>query len=114
MPAVERIANPGGRFGAWLADLLLYLFGLSAWWWVGLAVLPAGLGLPRLSHLFGGDRRPLLIALAGFVVLLLASSGLEAMRFWSLKLALPLAPGGMLGHEVGRLSPSSSAIPAAP
>ena len=27
---VERIANPGGRFGAWLADLLLYLFGLSA------------------------------------------------------------------------------------
>jgi S-DNA-T family DNA segregation ATPase FtsK/SpoIIIE len=33
---VERIANPGGRFGAWLADLLLYLFGLSAWWWVGL------------------------------------------------------------------------------
>ena len=25
--AVERIANPGGRFGAWLGDLLLYLFG---------------------------------------------------------------------------------------
>ena len=24
------------------------------------------------------------------------------MRFWSLKAALPLAPGGMLGHEVGR------------
>ena len=28
---VERIANPGGRFGAWVADLLFYLFGLSAW-----------------------------------------------------------------------------------
>ncbi len=24
----------GGIVGAWLADVLLYLFGLSAWWWV--------------------------------------------------------------------------------
>ena len=31
---VARVANPGGRFGAWLADLLLYLFGVSSWWWV--------------------------------------------------------------------------------
>ena len=31
---VAHLANPGGRFGAWLADLLLYLFGLSAWWLV--------------------------------------------------------------------------------
>ncbi len=29
--------NMGGRFGAWLSDLLLMLFGLSAWWWVVLA-----------------------------------------------------------------------------
>ena len=28
---VARVANPGGRFGAWLADLLLYLFGISSW-----------------------------------------------------------------------------------
>jgi S-DNA-T family DNA segregation ATPase FtsK/SpoIIIE len=99
---VERIANPGGRFGAWLSDLLLYLFGLSAWWWVALPFFLLAWGYHRLSHLFGGDRRSLLIALAGFILLLLASCGLEAMRFWSLKLALPLAPGGMLGTEVGR------------
>ena len=99
---VERIANPGGRFGAWLSDLLLYLFGFSAWWWVALLFVLLAWGYHRLSRLFGGDRRHLLIALAGFVVLLLASCGLEAMRFWSIKLALPLAPGGMLGFEVGR------------
>jgi S-DNA-T family DNA segregation ATPase FtsK/SpoIIIE len=99
---VDRVANPGGRFGAWFADLLLYLFGLSAWWWVALLFVLLAWGYHRLSHLFGGDRRPLLIALAGFIVLLVASCGLEAMRFWSLKAALPLAPGGMLGHEVGR------------
>jgi S-DNA-T family DNA segregation ATPase FtsK/SpoIIIE len=99
---VERIANPGGRFGAWLSDLLLYLFGLSAWWWVALPFFLLAWGYHRLSHLFGGDRRPLLIALAGFALLLLASCGLEAMRFWSLKIALPMLPGGMLGVEVGR------------
>ena len=98
---VERIANPGGRFGAWLSDLLLYLFGLSAWWWVALPFFLLAWGYHRLSHLFGGDRRSLLIALSGFVLLLLASCGLEAMRFWSLKLALPLAPGGMLGVAAG-------------
>src|SRR5213076_3360003 len=38
------IANRGGVAGAWLADLLLYLFGASAWWWVvaGIVLLVAG------------------------------------------------------------------------
>ncbi len=107
---VEHVINPGGRFGAWLADVLLYLFGFSAWWWVALPFFLLVWGYHRLSRLFAGpgadanDRRSLLIALAGFCVLLLASAGLEAMRFWSAKLALPLAPGGMLGFEVGRFA----------
>ncbi len=100
---VAAIANPGGRFGAWLADLLLYLFGLSAWWWVVLLFLLVATGYRRVNHLFGDDRRPLFLALAGFAVLLMASCGLETLRFWSLATPLPLAPGGMLGHEVGRL-----------
>ncbi|MBI5862795.1 MAG: DNA translocase FtsK 4TM domain-containing protein [Rhodocyclales bacterium] len=101
---VERILNPGGRFGAWLADVLLYLFGFSAWWWVALPFFLLAWGYHRLSRLFGGDRRPLALALSGFSVLLLASSGLEAMRFWSIKAVLPLTPGGMLGYEVGRFA----------
>ena len=101
---VAAIANPGGRFGAWLADLALYLFGVSAWWWVGLVVLMVAHGYRRVSGFFGDDRRPLLVALTGFVILLMSSCALEAMRFWSLATPLPLAPGGMLGHEVGRLA----------
>jgi len=104
---VDSIANPGGRFGAWLADLLLYVFGLSAWWWVGLLFLMVALGYHRINHIFalhGNDRRPLYIALGGFAIFLIASCGLEAMRFWSLKAALPLAPGGMLGHEIGHVT----------
>ena len=98
----DTIANPGGRFGAWMADLLLYVFGLSAWWWVALLFFLVAWGYRRLNLLFGGDHRPLAIALVGFVILLFASSGIEAMRFWSMKAALPLEPGGMLGLESGR------------
>ena len=32
--SAEVVGNRGGFVGAWLSDLLLYLFGLSAWWWV--------------------------------------------------------------------------------
>jgi S-DNA-T family DNA segregation ATPase FtsK/SpoIIIE len=100
---VDRIANPGGRFGAWFADLLLYLFGVSAWWWVLFLLFTVAWGYRRLDGFFSTDRRPFFIALVGFIVLLAASSGIEALRFHSMKLPLPLDPGGMLGHEVGRL-----------
>ena len=100
---VERIANPGGRVGAWMADLLLYLFGLSAWWWVLFLLFLVVWGYRRLEGFFHADRRPFFIALSGFIVLLAASSGLEALRFHSMTRPLPLEPGGMLGVEVGRL-----------
>jgi S-DNA-T family DNA segregation ATPase FtsK/SpoIIIE len=100
---VERIANPGGRFGAWFADLLLYLFGVSAWWWVLFLLFTVVWGYRRLDGFFSTDRRPFFIALIGFIVLLAASCGIEALRFHSIKKPLPLDPGGMLGHEAGRL-----------
>ena len=104
--SVERVINPGGRFGAWLADVLLYLFGVSAWWWAVLPFFLLAIGYPRLHRLFAAsdqprDRRSLWIALAGFALLLLACAGLEATRFWSARWDLPLAPGGMLGGEIG-------------
>jgi S-DNA-T family DNA segregation ATPase FtsK/SpoIIIE len=101
---VDRVMNPGGRIGAWLADLMLYLFGLSAWWLAALPFFLLAWGYHRLSHLFNGDRRSFFISIMGFGMLLLASAGMEAMRFWSANLALPLAPGGMLGFEVGRFA----------
>ena len=48
--AVERVANPGGRLGAWVSDLMLYLFGLSAWWWVFFLGLGLVSGYRRLRH----------------------------------------------------------------
>jgi S-DNA-T family DNA segregation ATPase FtsK/SpoIIIE len=97
------VHNPAGRGGAWLSDLLLYVFGLSAWWWVMLLLALVWWGYRRLDGFRTIDRRPLLIALAGFIVLLVASSGLEALRFYSFKAQLPLSAGGVLGIEIGKL-----------
>src|SRR5258706_15806524 len=41
--------NAGGRVGAWLADLLLYLFGLSAYWWVTLCGALVAWGYTRID-----------------------------------------------------------------
>ena len=66
---VDRIANPGGQVGAWIADLLFYLCGLSAWWWVALLFYLVGWGYRCVDGLFGGgDRRPLYVSLSGFLL----------------------------------------------
>ncbi|PJI52062.1 cell division protein FtsK, partial [Methylobacterium radiotolerans] len=41
--------NQGGRLGAYLADILLYLFGFSAWWWVVLLLHRVRAGYRRLA-----------------------------------------------------------------
>ena len=99
----ERIHNAGGRVGAWIADLLLYVFGLSAYWLVVLCLYAVVWGYRRLDGTSLSDRRPFVVALAGFSMLLFASSGLEALRFHSLQASLPLAPGGMLGAVLANL-----------
>ena len=95
--------NPAGRAGAWIADLMLYLFGVSAWWWIVLLGMFVWWGFRKFNSPEAHRQHPLFIALAGFSVLLVASSALEALRFYSIKAALPLAPGGLLGVEAGRV-----------
>jgi S-DNA-T family DNA segregation ATPase FtsK/SpoIIIE len=99
--ASDAIENAGGRFGAWLADLLLYLFGLSAYWCVLFLLMGTWWGYRRLDGSGGADRRPFWIASTGFLALLLASACLEALRLHSIQVELPLAPGGMLGIALG-------------
>jgi len=100
----EPISNAGGEFGAWLADLLLYLFGISAWAWVILTLFLIWWGYRRIGDRPEDPLHPhgLLIILVGFLMFLLSSSALESMRFHSLDLNLPLGMGGMLGGALSR------------
>jgi len=101
--SVEQIRNSGGRIGAWLSDILLFIFGLSAWWWVVLCAFVVRWSFRRIENATVADRRSYVVAGIGFAILLVASASLEALRFYSLKAALPLAPGGMLGAGLSGL-----------
>ena len=117
--APDRIVqNAGGRVGAWFADLLLYLFGLSAYLMAGAMMISVLRGMRQLRRAAkaaaaprkaGGVRQAAEGAegLAddrfawerwiGFVVLLAGCVALESARLYSLGAELPFAPGGVLG-----------------
>ncbi len=95
--------NPGGVFGAWVSDVLLYLFGFSAWWWVTLMVQRVWASYRRIRSDSLFDPRALWVSLSGFCVLLLSSSALEALRLHSWQVSLPSEHGGMLGVVLGSL-----------
>ncbi|HEX7641489.1 MAG TPA: DNA translocase FtsK 4TM domain-containing protein [Burkholderiaceae bacterium] len=103
-----RILNWGGRVGAWLADLLLYVFGFSAWWWCVMLLRASWLGYRRLSQKFILQQEPEKvhhqepwIRGIGFFLMIMGSVGIESLRMYTLKAQLPLAPGGVLGAVIG-------------
>lgn len=99
----EFISNTGGPFGAWLSDLLLYLFGISAWLLVGLALYLIWWGYRRIGDQETEHHHGLGITLGGFLTFLIASSSLEALRFHAHASTLPLAAGGALGGGLSNL-----------
>ena len=104
---VDRIANWAGRVGAWTSDILLLLFGLSAYWWIVLLARRISANYRRITHheavADDGPRDISWLAEAlAFVVVLLACDGIEALRMWSLQVQLPRAPGGVVGEAVAR------------
>jgi len=100
------VSNQGGRLGAELAGGLLLLHGISAWWWVVFLGYTLVWGFLRLRDRLTLDRRSFLVILLGFIVVLLASSTLESMRFLGLvdlTFTLPDKSGGVLGFELSKL-----------
>jgi S-DNA-T family DNA segregation ATPase FtsK/SpoIIIE len=103
--AAHSVHNPGGVFGAWLSDVLLFVFGFSAWWWTVLLIERVWADYRDISPVANSlfDRRSLWVSLCGFAVLLVSSSTLESLRMYTLKVELPQAPGGMLGAAMGHV-----------
>ena len=93
------IENLGGRFGAFFADVLLYVFGYSSY------LLPLILVLLgwRVYRGAAGSAPPLgllLVRGGGIVVSLLALSALEHVHFMNLSAGMEFAAGGMVGDQV--------------
>ncbi len=94
--------NVGGRVGAWLADVLLYLTGYVAY------LLPLMLGLIAWIALFGmdsdgdgdADLGPAL-RLVGIVGFLVSATGLLSLRLGPAA-DFSAGSGGILGQLVGR------------
>ncbi len=107
-------SNWGGSAGAWLSDLMFYVFGFSAWWWCVALMAAVWVSYRRLANRFflqqeveSPHRYEVLIRIGGFVLLVLGSCGLEFVRMYSLKVKLPRDPGGVLGELVGGSTQSS-------
>ncbi|HET7262723.1 MAG TPA: DNA translocase FtsK 4TM domain-containing protein [Casimicrobiaceae bacterium] len=95
------LGNRGGIVGAWLSDLLLYLFGWSAWWCVAGGVVLVVAGYRRVVRPEHRGEHPLVLGAVGFVLVLLSSAALEALHILRLPGVLPLASGGALGGLLG-------------
>jgi DNA segregation ATPase FtsK/SpoIIIE, S-DNA-T family len=105
---VPRVYNLGGKAGAYLSDLMLFIFGFSAWWWIIWLLRSVWGGYRRLTRRFlsGQDEEPehrheTIIRVIGFAFLLVGSLGLEFLRMYTLPVQLPRAPGGVLGQLIG-------------
>ncbi|MCB1935840.1 MAG: DNA translocase FtsK 4TM domain-containing protein [Nitrosomonas sp.] len=96
----DHVKNAGGSIGAWAADFLLYFFGISAWWWIFFFFATVLWSYRRIDTAGIFDRHSIFISFGGFLLLLLASSGLESLRFYSLNIELPYHSGGILGETI--------------
>ena len=98
------VQNAGGRVGALLSDLMLMLFGWSAYWWVLLCLYTVIRGYRRIENSEKIEARPLMLSMAGFALLLVASAALEFLRLHSYGQGLPQEAGGIIGIEMSKLS----------
>ena len=93
------VKNLGGTVGSVLSDMLLNLFGFSAWWWVILAFFTIWLMYQQIEA--KEKERPLLLFnMVGFALLLIASSALESGHVVSLQASLPDVAGGIFGYSI--------------
>ncbi|WP_053567664.1 DNA translocase FtsK [Caballeronia cordobensis] len=105
--SVDHIANWAGRVGAYTSDILLLVFGLSSYWLIVLLARRIIANYRKITQPPAVDEdapkdRTWLAEAFAFVLVLLASDGIEALRMWSLKVQLPRAPGGVVGDVVAR------------
>ncbi len=99
--ADTQVRNYGGTFGAWLSDILLYLFGYAAWLLVGFCLFAIAWGYRKIEQADFQTGPMTWAALLGFLVTLTSVASIEALILGNKVLALPAGAGGMLGKSLG-------------
>ena len=95
------ISNFGGSAGAWLADLLLYLFGFMAFL-LPVMLIYNGVILVRARVRSEEDRYQMLaLRWSGFALTLISGCALSSLHFAVSKGSMPLDGGGILGQLSG-------------
>lgn len=99
--AGKAVANIGGPFGAWLADILFNIAGYLAFL---MPVMVAYGGLNIFQHRYDlahPDIRHKLITGSGGVIALMGGCGLATLHFATINTSLPFSSGGVIGDMVG-------------
>jgi len=99
--AAVEIGNAGGRIGAWIADLLLLVFGMSAWIWVAAGAAWVVRGFRRLHAPYADRGLPDWAQALGLALLIASATALESLRLSALAGVLPGASGGIVGALLG-------------
>ncbi len=94
----EVIQNLAGFVGAYFSDLMLSIFGLSAWWLVFLSIYSIFLIYPRIEDEGYNKKHLLIVHYLGFLLLIFSSSAFEAGYILKINASFPTEQGGMLGH----------------
>lgn len=97
----EIILNFGGIAGAWIADLLFYLFGYLSFL-LPVMIFYNGIILVKTRHASAEDRyHMLVIRWSGFVLTLISGCALSSLHFSVEAGVMPLDSGGILGQIAG-------------
>lgn len=95
-----KILNWGGRVGAWMADVMLSLFGVVAFVFPFLLVISSWL---RLRQQDEREKKSYewILTFFGWVFLVASSCGLASFYFASTKVHMPAKSGGIIGDLLG-------------
>lgn len=101
-----QVSNAGGRVGAWVADLFLYLFGYLAYLFPLMFCYISWLFYMHKHRYADEDEQRLalpvlMLRTAGFLMVLVSGSALIEIHVSRGLQAMPFESGGMLGNVIG-------------
>ncbi|MDA0361064.1 MAG: DNA translocase FtsK 4TM domain-containing protein [Proteobacteria bacterium] len=105
--ALEDASNAGGVVGAHISDVLLYLFGISAWWIVLAGTLLVVRAYRHTAKRITENPKVVLLVTTGLALLVFSSAAFEGLRLYSAHFELPGRPGGIVGEEIALISTSA-------